>query len=147
MTDKHTAEIEPCPRCGSKCTVGQRGTDNPEYPPDLHFRIVCQGKKCGYGLEGDTKTEAITSHNELSCQSAVVAGLVDALKNVLAKLPNERTDYSGVGYCAGCGAVLWVSGDDSPRDPCRPGCVLVAARAALATVKPAVEASDTGGGD
>lgn len=57
--------------------------------------------------------------------------LREALEGVLAKLPLERTDYNGVGWCAGCGAVLWVSGHVAPRDPCKADCVLVAARAAL----------------
>ena len=59
--------------------------------------------------------------------------LRDLLKRLLARLPDQRTDYSGVGWCAGCGVVLWVSGDTSGkgRDPCKPDCVLQEARAAL----------------
>ena len=50
--------------------------------------------------------------------------LVNLIKRLVETLPNKRTDYSGVGWCAGCGAVLYVSGDSSPRDPCKSDCVL-----------------------
>ena len=53
-----------------------------------------------------------------------VKRLRNLLKRVIKKLPNERVSYSGVGWCAGCGTTLWVSGDPTPRDPCKPDCVL-----------------------
>lgn len=46
------------------------------------------------------------------------------------KLPKERHDYSGVGWCAGCGAVLYC-GDGKGRDECKPDCVLALTRALL----------------
>ena len=50
--------------------------------------------------------------------------LVNLIKRLVETLPNKRTDYSGVGWCAVCGAVLYVSGQGGPRDPCKPDCVL-----------------------
>lgn len=90
-------KIEPCPRCGSLCTVGQRGTDNPEYPPDLHFRLECQGKKCGYGLEGDTEAEAIAAHNRVSRANAIAdsyAGLFEKAESFFVWSAERRKDFS-----------------------------------------------------
>ncbi len=50
------------------------------------------------------------------------------IKTLVDKLPNERRDYSGVEWCASCGAVLWVIGDPSPPNPCRPNCILQEAK-------------------
>lgn len=52
-----------------------------------------------------------------------VAELREVLKRALKKLPHERHDYSGVGNCAGCGALLYC-GDGKGREPCKPDCVL-----------------------
>ena len=61
--------------------------------------------------------------------------LLEALEGVLNILPHEKVDYSGVSRCAGCGATLWVSGDDLPLDPCEPNCVLQKAKQAIAKAK------------
>ena len=54
---------------------------------------------------------------------------IDIINRLLERLPNERHDYSGVGWCAGCGAVLYCAGSgDYSRDPCRPGCILQEAK-------------------
>lgn len=51
------------------------------------------------------------------------AELIDLLRRLIKALPNKKTDYSGVGWCAGCGAVLY-AGDGSGADPCKSDCVL-----------------------
>jgi len=61
--------------------------------------------------------------------------LEDALRGLLSKFPNEKTDYSGVGWCAGCGALHWCSGNPGKPEPCKPHCVLQAAIKAM-EVKP-----------
>lgn len=61
-----------------------------------------------------------------------MADAASIIKRLVEKLPNVRRDYSGVGWCAGCGAVIYVSGDPSPRDPCKPDCVLAEAKRFLA---------------
>ena len=53
------------------------------------------------------------------------------LQRLLSKLPHSKHDYSGVGWCAGCGAVLYVSGDGKGRDPCKPDCILQEAEQVL----------------
>ena len=57
--------------------------------------------------------------------------LVEALEELLSKFPKEKTDYSGVGWCAGCGALHWCTGNPGPREPCKPDCVLQKAISAL----------------
>ena len=61
--------------------------------------------------------------------------LVEALEELLSKFPKEKTDYSGVGWCSGCGALHWCTGNPGPREPCKPDCVLQKARAAIAAAK------------
>ena len=60
----------------------------------------------------------------IAADRARIAESKDLLRRLLSKLSHERRDYSGVGWCAGCGAVLYCSGDDQPRDPCKSNCVL-----------------------
>ena len=54
--------------------------------------------------------------------------LLNIIEELINTLPNERTDYSGVGWCSGCNALLWCSGNPGPRDPCKPNCILQKAR-------------------
>ena len=55
--------------------------------------------------------------------------LKSVISRLIIRLPNQRTDYSGVGWCAGCGALQYCSGHslDGP-EPCTPDCVLQEAR-------------------
>ena len=62
---------------------------------------------------------------------ARVARLEDAGKNILSKIPKTKNDYSGVGYCFGCGVVKWASGQGNYSEECKPDCVLQAFRRAL----------------
>ena len=102
---------------------------------------------CG-GEKFDTNYDGINPNNDwVTCETCGLCGnwgwhdgdigwnfrpvedkLHDLIKRLIAKLPNEKYDYSGVKWCAGCGAIKWVSGDDSPPDPCKPDCVLQEAR-------------------
>lgn len=55
--------------------------------------------------------------------------LAEALRGLFNRLPHHIAD-NAVGYCAGCGAILWC-GDGKPRDPCKPDCILAAALSIL----------------
>jgi hypothetical protein len=57
-----------------------------------------------------------------------VKALEAALKGLLSRFPKEETDYSGVGRCAGCGALHWCAGNPGMPEPCKPNCVLQAAK-------------------
>jgi len=53
-----------------------------------------------------------------------VERLEGAGKNILRKIPKTKNDYSGVGYCFGCGVVKWASGQGNYSEECKPDCVL-----------------------
>lgn len=67
----------------------------------------------------------------ISALRARVARLEEAGKNILRKIPNTKNDYSGVGYCFGCGVVKWVSGGNGYKEECKPDCAMQAFRRAL----------------
>lgn len=79
--------------------------------------------------------EAIEVTHDLSANNGVLKNrieyLTDLIKRIISTLPNQKNDYSGVGWCAGCGAVLYVSGDQTPSDPCLENCVLQEAKQLL----------------
>lgn len=54
-----------------------------------------------------------------------IVALEHALKDLLSVTPVTKNDYSGVGYCFGCGVVKWYSGQDSNSPaPCKENCPL-----------------------
>lgn len=62
---------------------------------------------------------------------ARVARLEEAGKNIMRKIPKTKNDYSGVGYCFGCGVVKWASGQGEYSEECEPDCALQDFRRAL----------------
>ena len=86
----------------------------------------CALKELKETLDGEDEASELTAERARSWELAKeVERLRDLVKRLVAKLPKERKDYSGVGWCAGCGAILWVSGSPGePRDSCKPDCVL-----------------------
>jgi len=117
--------MENCVMCGREADIDFEDADGVCF--DCCYRHETAGAdKCGQcehlsACTGGQLTMAETRNEELK----------EVLQNLFTKLPHEKHDYSGVGWCAGCGAVLYCSGDGKGRDPCKPDCVLVAAKKVL----------------
>ena len=99
-----------CPTCAERIEWQKRAEKAEAELARLNGRTMFMCP-CGSGGMSEAAQERITY-------------LTDLVRRLLDKLPKERTDYSGVGWCAGCGATLYCRGTKGPRDPCKEDCVL-----------------------